>query len=143
MTTTERPPLILLVDDNEDHRTIYAMVLEAAGFQVVEATDGTSAVRKARTMRPDVILLDARVLTLDSGPAAAQAHSAAEGDPARAMRVDSQRRTDPGIPVRARGGVRRVFAAAGDGGSRRRRRLSGLCADAGAPRHEIDEEEST
>jgi CheY-like chemotaxis protein len=47
-------PLVLLVDDNEEHRAIYAMLLEAAGFQVVEATDGTSAVRKARTMRPDV-----------------------------------------------------------------------------------------
>jgi CheY-like chemotaxis protein len=56
--SAERPPLILLVDDNEEHRTIYAMVLEAAGFQVVEAADGTSAVGKARTMRPDVILLD-------------------------------------------------------------------------------------
>jgi len=36
--------------------------------------------------------------------------------------------TDPGLQVRARGGVRRVFAAAGDGGTRRRGRLSGLCA---------------
>jgi len=48
----------LLADDNPDHRAIYAMALEAAGFQVVEAADGASAIYTARTMRPDVIVLD-------------------------------------------------------------------------------------
>lgn len=58
MTADERAPVILLVDDDADHRAIYAMALEAAGFEVVEATDGTSAIRQARTIRPDVIVLD-------------------------------------------------------------------------------------
>jgi CheY-like chemotaxis protein len=53
-----QPPAVLVVDDNEDHRTMYAMYLRAAGFRVIEATDGTSAIGKARTLRPDAILLD-------------------------------------------------------------------------------------
>lgn len=59
------PPLILVVDDNDDHRTIYAMCLEAAGFRVVEAADGTSAIGKARTMCPNLILLDLYMPGLD------------------------------------------------------------------------------
>ena len=51
-------PLVLIVDDNEDHRTMYAMYLRSASFRVIEATDGTGAIDKARNMRPDVILLD-------------------------------------------------------------------------------------
>jgi two-component system, cell cycle response regulator DivK len=51
-------PLVLIVDDNDDHRTMYAMYLQSAGFRVVEAADGTSAIGKARNIRPDVILLD-------------------------------------------------------------------------------------
>jgi DNA-binding response OmpR family regulator len=34
------------------------MYLTAAGFRVVEAPDGISTIGKARTWRPDVILLD-------------------------------------------------------------------------------------
>lgn len=51
-------PLVLVADDNDDHRAMYAGYLQSAGFRVIEATDGTSAIGKARTMRPDVILLD-------------------------------------------------------------------------------------
>jgi two-component system cell cycle response regulator DivK len=50
--------LVLVVDDDDDHRTMYAMFLHSAGFRVIEAEDGTSAIGKARDMRPDVILLD-------------------------------------------------------------------------------------
>jgi len=55
---TEHRPLVLIVDDNTDHRTVYAILLEAAGFRVIEASDGISAIGQARTMRPDVILMD-------------------------------------------------------------------------------------
>jgi two-component system cell cycle response regulator DivK len=55
---TEQRPLVLIVDDNDDHRTMYAMYLEAVGFRVVEASDGINAIGQARTMHPDVILMD-------------------------------------------------------------------------------------
>jgi two-component system cell cycle response regulator DivK len=55
---TEHRPLVLIVDDNDDHRTVYAIFLEAAGFRVIEASGGISGIGQARTMRPDVILMD-------------------------------------------------------------------------------------
>jgi CheY-like chemotaxis protein len=57
MTGHDRP-LVLVADDNDDHRTMAAMYLAAAGFRVIEAQDGISAIGKTRTMRPDVVLLD-------------------------------------------------------------------------------------
>jgi CheY-like chemotaxis protein len=51
-------PLVLVVDDNDDLRTMYAMYLQSSGFRVIEAPDGTTAIGKARARRPDVILLD-------------------------------------------------------------------------------------
>lgn len=50
--------LVLIVDDNDDHRAIYGMVLKAAGYRVVEAAHGTGAIAKAIGLRPDLILLD-------------------------------------------------------------------------------------
>jgi two-component system cell cycle response regulator DivK len=58
MEMTDHRPLVLIVDDNDDQRTAYALFLEAVGFRVVEASDGISAIGQARTMRPDVILMD-------------------------------------------------------------------------------------
>jgi two-component system, cell cycle response regulator DivK len=55
---TEHRPLVLIVDDNDDQRTAYALFLEAAGFRVAEAAGGISAIGQARTLRPDVILMD-------------------------------------------------------------------------------------
>jgi two-component system cell cycle response regulator DivK len=54
----EPAPLILLIDDNDDHRSMYAMYLRSVGFRVLEAPDGTSGVGNARAHCPDAILLD-------------------------------------------------------------------------------------
>ena len=39
---------LLLVEDNEDNRIIYATALRYAGYSVVEATTGTEGIRAAR-----------------------------------------------------------------------------------------------
>ena len=54
------PVRIVLADDAEDIRFLFRVVLEAAGrFDVVgEATTGREAVDLARSLQPDVILLD-------------------------------------------------------------------------------------
>ena len=49
---------ILLVEDNQDNRLIYSMILQHAGYQVMEAADGISGLASARNQRPDLILLD-------------------------------------------------------------------------------------
>jgi two-component system, cell cycle response regulator DivK len=56
---------ILLVEDNADNRSIYRIILEHAGYQVVEALDGEAGVEMARQMMPDLILMDISIPKLD------------------------------------------------------------------------------
>lgn len=49
---------ILVVDDEEHILTLIKFNLEQSGFQVVTATDGDEALRKASEERPDLIVLD-------------------------------------------------------------------------------------
>jgi CheY-like chemotaxis protein len=49
---------LLLVEDNEDNRIIYSTVLRHVGYNVVEAFDGTQAIELARSVLPDLILMD-------------------------------------------------------------------------------------
>jgi CheY-like chemotaxis protein len=51
-------PLVLLVDDYDDSREMYAEFLEHSGFRVCQARDGGQALAKARELRPDLILMD-------------------------------------------------------------------------------------
>jgi CheY-like chemotaxis protein len=62
---------ILLVEDNEDNRIIYATALRYAGYEVFEAITGTDGVHQARTNRPDLILMDISVPELDGWEATA------------------------------------------------------------------------
>lgn len=47
---------ILIIDDSNDLREIYAEIFKASGFEVEEATDGVEGLDKALKIRPDVIL---------------------------------------------------------------------------------------
>jgi len=49
---------VLVVDDNADNRAVLSGWLTPLGFEVQEAADGESAVAAARTLPPDVVLLD-------------------------------------------------------------------------------------
>ena len=49
---------ILVVDDEPDLLEAYSRMLNAAGYDVLEATTGADCLRLARTERPDLILLD-------------------------------------------------------------------------------------
>ena len=49
---------VLVVDDEADIRALLAYNLGRAGFDVIEADDGTSALTRAAEHRPAVILLD-------------------------------------------------------------------------------------
>jgi two-component system cell cycle response regulator DivK len=59
---TER---ILVVEDQEDNRTILRDLLQSAGYEVLEAVDGAEGVRMARAERPDLILMDIQMPGVD------------------------------------------------------------------------------
>jgi two-component system, cell cycle response regulator DivK len=56
---------LLLVEDNEDNRTIYSTLLRHLGYAVIEANDGVQAVALARTERPELILMDISIPGID------------------------------------------------------------------------------
>ena len=60
-----RRELFLVVEDFEDSRFMMRRLLEMAGYNVVEATDGEQAVRLALEERPAVILMDLSLPKLD------------------------------------------------------------------------------
>lgn len=49
---------ILIVDDYADIRTMMKVLIEMAGYKVLEAHDGYAALEAARENRPDLILMD-------------------------------------------------------------------------------------
>src|SRR6478735_3019473 len=79
---SEQPPsparerrLVLLVDDCQDTRELYAEYLELSGFDVKEADDGIVAIDEAVRVRPDVIVMDMSLPRLDGREAARQLRS--------------------------------------------------------------------
>lgn len=59
------PPLILIADDNESSRDILARRLEAHGYALATAGDGEEALACARSLQPDLILLDVMMPKVD------------------------------------------------------------------------------
>jgi len=63
----ERPgtPLVLLVEDYDDTREMYASYLSYSGYRVAEARDGEEALSLAFSLRPDIILMDLALPRMD------------------------------------------------------------------------------
>jgi two-component system chemotaxis response regulator CheY len=51
-------PTILVIDDDQLLRGVVRVVLEAAGYEVVEADDGQAGLRLHREHSPDLVLVD-------------------------------------------------------------------------------------
>jgi len=58
-------PLILVVDDYQDAREMYAEYLQFSGFRVAEAKNGNEAVEQAFALKPDLILMDLSLPGMD------------------------------------------------------------------------------
>ncbi len=69
-------PVVLVVDDDADARTILATGLGALGFCVEEAADGAEGIARAQVLLPSVIVLDYSMPKMDG--AAAQRQLAAD-----------------------------------------------------------------
>jgi CheY-like chemotaxis protein len=64
---TDAQPLILIVDDDYDFLEINRRILEGAGYRVVCAAAPGEALEKMRTQRPDLIITDLMMTSVDSG----------------------------------------------------------------------------
>ena len=91
---------VLVADDRATSRELVRTVLEKSGYIVVEACDGIEALRNARELKPDLIILDLHMPGLDgfgviqalrrddgfaSTPVMALTASAMQGDRERAL----------------------------------------------------------
>ncbi len=56
---------VLLIEDNEQNRYLATFLLERKGFRVVSAFDGPRGIELARSLRPDLILLDIQLPSMD------------------------------------------------------------------------------
>src|SRR5919109_4725015 len=65
-TNTEtQQPLVLVVEDYQDAREMYAAYLAFSGFRVAEATNGIEAIDKTLELMPDIILMDLALPRMD------------------------------------------------------------------------------
>jgi two-component system cell cycle response regulator DivK len=62
---TDSSKTVLLVEDNEDNRTVYRTILEHFGYGVIEARNGEDGVNMAREQHPDLILMDISIPLID------------------------------------------------------------------------------
>lgn len=63
---------ILIADDRASSRELLRLILERAGYEVLEAQDGVQALERARQGSPDLILLDLQMPRLDGYGALAE-----------------------------------------------------------------------
>jgi two-component system, cell cycle response regulator DivK len=68
-------PLILLVEDFDDAREMYAEYLEFSGFRVAGASDAVRGIKLAEELQPAVILMDAALPGLSGWDAIEQLKS--------------------------------------------------------------------
>ncbi len=57
--------LVLVVEDYQDAREMYATYLQFSGYRVAEATNGLEAIEKAHELMPDIILMDLALPKMD------------------------------------------------------------------------------
>jgi len=62
---SENAPTVLIVDDFDDNRQMYAEFLTFCGFRVVEAANGVEAIDKAKEVVPDLVVMDLSLPVLD------------------------------------------------------------------------------
>jgi two-component system response regulator AdeR len=58
-------PRVLMVEDHPDIADLYQLKLQLEGYRVAVASDGAAGLRLARSLKPDLILLDIHVPQID------------------------------------------------------------------------------
>src|SRR5512137_2557115 len=65
--TKAKPALILIVDDDYDFLEINRLILERAGYRVATAAEPKQALVRMEEEKPDLVITDLMMTTLDSG----------------------------------------------------------------------------
>ena len=65
METMKRKKKILVVDDEADILDVIKLTLEPNGYEVVTASDGEGGLEKAKSKKPDLIILDILMPKMD------------------------------------------------------------------------------
>lgn len=63
--TQSTGPLVLVVDDFQDNREMFAEFLSLSGYRVAEASTGREALDQSFALLPDVILMDLSLPEVD------------------------------------------------------------------------------
>lgn len=63
--TERHRPLVLIVEDQQDLRQLYAEHFALSGFDVIEAADGAEAIDRTSARQPDVVLMDLSLPVVD------------------------------------------------------------------------------
>jgi len=63
---------VLTIDDDQDIRDALRIVLEAEGFAVAEAGNGEDGLALAKSSKPDAIVVDLMMETVDAGSVVAK-----------------------------------------------------------------------
>jgi len=63
---------VLLIEDNEQNRYLTTFLLERSGYTVVAAIDGPRGISEASRIRPDIVLLDIQLPSMDGYSVAAK-----------------------------------------------------------------------
>lgn len=96
---------ILVVEDNPASMKLATVLLQHAGYTVLQAADGQTAVDMARAHSPDVVLMDIQMSGMDGLTAT------------RILKQDMQTRTIPVVAMTAfamRGDEEKIIAAGCD-----------------------------
>jgi len=59
------PKKILIAEDNDFNLRVVELVLKAHGYETVAAPDGQKAVELAKSEKPDLVLMDLQMPTMD------------------------------------------------------------------------------
>ncbi len=72
------PSLILVADDNRDTREMFGLYLSMLAYRVAIAADGCEVLKKARALRPDLVVMDLDMPDVDGLSAIRQLQSDAD-----------------------------------------------------------------
>ena len=97
----DAPPVVLIAEDHEDSRDALSTLLDALGYRVLVAGNGAEAVEVALASRPDLILMDMMMPSVDGFEAT------------RTLRADAGFRQVPIVAITAMEGAREAVFEAG------------------------------